>query len=66
MVEPTVLVTYSGSIARIVLNRPKAMNALNRELVNELTEFLDSLQGNKEIRCIVLTGNGKGFCAGGD
>lgn len=66
MVEPTVLVTYSGSIARIVLNRPKAMNALNREVVNELTEILDSLQGNKEIRCIVLTGNGKGFCAGGD
>lgn len=66
MSEPTVLVEYLDSIATIRLNRPKAMNALNRELVDELTGILDSLQGNKEVRCIVLTGNGKGFCAGGD
>lgn len=66
MSEPTVLVEYWDSIATIRLNRPKAMNALNRELVDELTGILDSLQCNKEVRCIVLTGNGKGFCAGGD
>ena len=66
MAESNVIVKYENRIATIILNRPQAMNALNRELVNELTEALEAVQGNKEIRCIVLTGNGKGFCAGGD
>lgn len=66
MVESNVIVKYSASIATIVLNRPKAMNALDRILVDELTDTLESLQANKDIRCIILTGMGKAFCAGGD
>jgi len=66
MLEPNVIVELSDSIATIILNRTKAMNALNRDLVDELTGILASLQLNKDVRCIVLTGNGKAFCAGGD
>jgi 2-(1,2-epoxy-1,2-dihydrophenyl)acetyl-CoA isomerase len=66
MLEPNVIVEISDRIATVVLNRPKAMNALNRELVDELTRILERLQEDKDVRCIVLTGNGKAFCAGGD
>lgn len=64
--EPNVMLEIADSIATIRLNRPKAMNAMNRELVDELTAILTALQDDKEVRCIVLTGNGKAFCAGGD
>lgn len=66
MLEPNVIVERTDGIATIVLNRTKAMNALNRYLVDELTEILVSLQEDKDVRCIVLTGSGKAFCAGGD
>ena len=66
MTNPNVIVEVSDRVATITLNRTKAMNALNRELVDELTGTLLSLQDNKDVRCIVLTGNGKAFCAGGD
>lgn len=66
MKESHVLVEVSDNIATITLNRPQAMNALNREIVDELTNILASLQVDKDVRCIVLTGNGKAFCAGGD
>lgn len=66
MVESNVIVELSDNIATIVLNRTKTMNALNRELVDELTGILVSLHADKDVRCIVLTGQGKAFCAGGD
>ncbi len=66
MLESSVIVEQSDSIATITLNRTKAMNALNKELVDELARILVSLQEDKGVRCIVLTGNGKAFCAGGD
>lgn len=66
MLESNVIVERLGSIATVVLNRPKAMNALNRALVDELTGILTSLQEDKAVRCIVIRGSGKAFCAGGD
>lgn len=53
-------------IALVELNRPKELNALNRQLMLELLEALQSLDGNNQIRVIVLTGNEQAFAAGAD
>ncbi len=53
-------------VAVLTLNRPERMNALSPELVDALLEALPRLSRNAEIRCVVLTGEGRAFCAGGD
>jgi enoyl-CoA hydratase len=50
----------------LTLNRPKRRNALSGELITALQTHLNSLENNKEIRAIVITGSGSGFCSGGD
>jgi enoyl-CoA hydratase len=55
-----------GAIAWLTLNRPNAMNALNRKLVNELRDFLAALPSQPDIRVVVLRGAGRAFCAGLD
>jgi enoyl-CoA hydratase/carnithine racemase len=57
--------TQSG-IATLHLNRPEKRNAINDELRAELIGALERIQADREIRALVLTGNGKAFCAGGD
>ncbi|WP_119066661.1 enoyl-CoA hydratase-related protein [Rubrobacter indicoceani] len=64
--EPLVLVEREGRIALLTLNRPKALNALNGALLNELAEALEALDRDDEVRCSVLTGNERAFAAGGD
>lgn len=66
MEEAVVLYEKIGQIAKITLNRPKALNAMNGELVSTLAVRLDDAAQDNEVRVIILTGNGKGFCAGGD
>ncbi len=54
-------------IAIITINRPKQLNALNRATIEELSSALDDLNGNQDIRCVILTGSGeKAFVAGAD
>ena len=53
-------------IAFIILNRPEVFNSFNREMALRLQDVLDDCEANNEIRAIVLTGNGKAFCAGQD
>jgi len=55
-----------GPVALIVLNRPKAFNALSNELMDELTQALDAAEMDESIRAIVLTGGEKVFAAGAD
>jgi 2-(1,2-epoxy-1,2-dihydrophenyl)acetyl-CoA isomerase len=50
----------------VTLNRPEKLNALNQELLSALPEALQALADNDDVRCVVLTGAGRGFCAGGD
>lgn len=57
---------YKEQVALIELNRPKAMNALNRELMTELKDALQQLDDDENVRVIVLTGNEKAFAAGAD
>ncbi|MFC0272516.1 enoyl-CoA hydratase/isomerase family protein [Metabacillus herbersteinensis] len=53
-------------IGHIRLNRPYKLNALSRELVEEVIQSLNSLSRDEEIMVIILSGEGKAFCAGGD
>ena len=53
-------------IATIIFNRPTVYNAINRQMALDIQNALDTAGKDPEIRVIVLTGNGKGFCAGQD
>lgn len=66
MSDKSVLVEKNGAVASIILNRPSALNSMNKELVNELIESLHYVQNDATVRAVVLTGAGKAFCAGGD
>ena len=52
--------------AVVTLNRPEALNALNSTLFGELAAFLDSVETDDTVRCLVLTGSAKAFAAGAD
>jgi len=56
----------SGAVARIVLDRPEALNALTFEVYRELTATFRALTSRKDIRAVLLTGRGRAFCTGGD
>jgi len=58
--------SVEDSIATITLNRPEAANALNIELASELNHVTNICQHDNNVRAVILTGNGKLFCAGGD
>ena len=59
-------VETKNHIAFITISRPKAMNALNSTFFEEMDSLLDELSGNKEIRAVIITGEGKAFAAGAD
>lgn len=70
MTEPTVLYEERGAgnalIALITLNRPAALNSFTKQMHRELWAALDTIEANSEIRACVITGAGRGFCAGAD
>jgi enoyl-CoA hydratase len=66
MIYETILTQTKGAVGIITLNRPKALNALNAQLIDEMNAALDLYDGDDEIRCIVLTGSEKAFAAGAD
>ena len=55
-----------GPVARITFNRPAARNAVTQTLLKALCEFLESIEHNPDVRCIVMSGSGEHFSAGGD
>ena len=55
-----------SGIATVCLNRPEKRNALNDELRSQLIAALERVAADQEVRALILTGKGKGFCAGGD
>ncbi len=61
-----ILLKIEAGIAYITLNRPDKLNAFNREMALLLQKTLDDCAADESIRCIYLTGAGKGFCAGQD
>ena len=62
----SILLEIQSSVAFITLNRPDKLNSFNREMALLLQKTLDDCASNNEVRCIYLTGAGKGFCAGQD
>ena len=61
------IVEVENKIALVTLNRPQALNALNKDLLEDLSDFLTNADSNDEIRAIILTGSGeKSFVAGAD
>jgi 2-(1,2-epoxy-1,2-dihydrophenyl)acetyl-CoA isomerase len=61
-----VRVTREAEIACVALNRPRAFNAIDQELVEAFAAQLINLGADPEVRGVVITGEGKAFCAGGD
>lgn len=61
-----VLSERRGCVALLTLNRPKALNALSRELLEQLAERLRAVAEDGEVRALVLTGAGRAFAAGAD
>jgi 2-(1,2-epoxy-1,2-dihydrophenyl)acetyl-CoA isomerase len=61
-----ILVDISQGIATVTVNRPKVMNALNEQTLTELAQAFDTLEADAAVRCVLITGAGRGFCAGQD
>ena len=61
------LVERAGHLAEVTINRPDKLNALNREVIDQLSACMKALDGDNDVRCILLTGAGeKAFVAGAD
>lgn len=66
MSDSTVLYTEQGAVAIATLNRPQALNSFTRQMHHDLWIALDRADANPAIRALVITGSGRGFCAGAD
>ena len=66
MSESLVLAAQIGAVRTITLNRPKALNSFTSQMHEELAVALDAAAADTGVRCLVLTGAGRAFCAGQD
>ncbi|MEN8893026.1 enoyl-CoA hydratase [Planktotalea arctica] len=66
MAYETLIIDIEDHVALIRINRPEAMNALNSQVLAELSDALKDADSNDKVRCIVLTGSDKAFAAGAD
>ncbi len=66
MAYQTIIVDIDDHVARVTLNRPDAMNAINLEMIRELADAFTDLDGNDRVRAIIVTGSEKAFAAGMD
>jgi len=62
----TLILETADGVTLIRLNRPEALNALNSELLDELTGALDGAEADDSVRCVVITGSERAFAAGAD
>ncbi|HBZ43708.1 MAG TPA: enoyl-CoA hydratase [Maritimibacter sp.] len=65
MADP-ILFETEGAIARLTLNRPDAFNAMDKSLRDRFKQAIMDIHANDEIRVVILSGEGRGFCAGTD
>jgi 2-(1,2-epoxy-1,2-dihydrophenyl)acetyl-CoA isomerase len=66
MAYETILIERTGGVAQLTLNRPDKFNALNHKMTQELADAAKALGRDPEVRCVLLTGAGRGFCSGAD
>ncbi|MEO7129533.1 MAG: enoyl-CoA hydratase-related protein [Rhodoferax sp.] len=64
--EATVLYSEQGAVALVTLNRPQSLNSFTRQMHLDLWAALDRAEANPVVRALVITGAGRGFCAGAD
>ncbi len=62
----TIEFTISEGVAVLTLNRPESLNSFNAQMHSEVRSALKEVKKDKSVRCLLLTGNGRGFCAGQD
>ncbi|SFP26713.1 enoyl-CoA hydratase/isomerase family protein [Variovorax sp. 770b2] len=62
----TIRLERRGAVAWLFLDRPEAMNSMSPQMVRELGEALDRIESDAGLRAVVITGNGRAFCAGAD
>ena len=60
----TVRFEKQDSIAIVTIDRPEALNALNGDVIAELEQVVTALENDRDVRCLILTGEGRSFCAG--
>jgi 2-(1,2-epoxy-1,2-dihydrophenyl)acetyl-CoA isomerase len=66
MTYDTIEFGSADGIARIVLNRPDSLNSFNAQMHADLRDAFTRIEADASVRCLLLTGNGRGFCAGQD
>ena len=66
MSASTVAYEERGAVALVTLNRPDALNSFTRQMHRDLWAALDRAEANPQVRALVITGAGRGFCAGAD
>ncbi|MCP5042241.1 MAG: hypothetical protein GY944_14540 [bacterium] len=66
MTEPKILLETRDGVATLTLNAPEKLNALGSQMLDELNDALDRCAADPDLRVVVLTGAGRGFCAGAD
>lgn len=66
MAARPVLYDKRDAIATLMLNRPETLNAMNEAMMAEFERLVIEVEADAEVRCVVLTGAGRGFCSGGD
>jgi len=64
--SPIHMAVDNEGIAVLTLNRPEARNAISDEMRSHMIDLLEEVAANSQIRALIITGTGKGFCAGGD
>lgn len=65
-VEPSVISSQEGAVLTLTLNRPDRLNALDSEMAGVLRDAISAIKNNASARIVVLRGEGRSFCAGGD
>jgi enoyl-CoA hydratase/carnithine racemase len=69
MAQPTfetLLYAVEGGIATVTLNRPEKLNAFNTQMMKDMIAAFDATDADDAVRCVIVTGAGRGFCAGAD
>src|ERR1700710_106574 len=61
-----VKMTVEGAVATVALNRPEKLNALTWEMREQMRDYLHEIRFNDDIRAVIVTGEGRAFCAGAD
>jgi 2-(1,2-epoxy-1,2-dihydrophenyl)acetyl-CoA isomerase len=66
MTDTSILTERQGAVLRLTLNRPEVLNAFNLGMARAMQRALDEAAGDAAVRALVVTGSGRGFCAGQD